>query len=202
MSGNHFLRSMAEPVSHEPEKANIPNEVPEVHFADTVSVVTEVNKVSEAPLVDIPLELTTKDDTDAAKANEQIRRSASRDRDMRDEEGLVLKSIPREASEDPPTATAEVAEGVEKLEISVPLSKKRKSLDETEQTDDKARVEAANLEKIGMKILGKTQPDEALNLVPGDATAYLLRRNLRKNSAGANEESRRRLNESALQSKH
>ncbi|CAE6459393.1 unnamed protein product [Rhizoctonia solani] len=139
MSGNHFLRSMAEPVAHEPEKANCSNEVPEVHFADTVSVVTEVNKVSEAPLVDIPLELTTKGDTDAAKANEQIRRSASRDREMRDEEGLVLKAVPREASEDPPTATAEVAEGVEKLEISAPASKKRKSLDESEQADDKGR---------------------------------------------------------------
>ncbi|KDN49329.1 hypothetical protein RSAG8_02031, partial [Rhizoctonia solani AG-8 WAC10335] len=98
MSGNHFLRSMAEPASHEPEWASGSNEVPEVHFADTVSVVTEVNKISEAPLVDAPLELTTKDDTEAAKSNEQIRRSASRDRDMRDEEGLALKAVPSSGS--------------------------------------------------------------------------------------------------------
>ncbi|CUA72225.1 hypothetical protein RSOLAG22IIIB_00889 [Rhizoctonia solani] len=140
MSGNHFLRSMAEPLSHEPERTNSSNEVPEVHFADTVSVVTEVNKISEAPLVDAPLELTTKDDTEAAKANEQIRRSASRDREMKDEEGLALKAVPREASEDPPTATAEVAERVERLEISTPpSSKKRKSQDETEQARTKGR---------------------------------------------------------------
>jgi hypothetical protein len=68
MSGNHFLRSMAEPVSHEPERTNGSDEVPEVHFADTVSVVTEVNNIAEAPLIDTPLELTTKDDKDAAKA--------------------------------------------------------------------------------------------------------------------------------------
>ncbi|KEP52118.1 putative 8-oxoguanine DNA glycosylase [Rhizoctonia solani 123E] len=150
MSGNHFLRSMAEPVSHEPERANSSNEVPEVHFADTVSVVTEVNKISEAPLVDAPLELTTKDDTDAAKANEQIRRSASRDREMRDEEGLTLKAIPREASEDPPTTTAEVAEGVEKLDISTPPeSKKRKPQDEIEQARTKGRKGARKGRKPG-----------------------------------------------------
>ncbi|CAE6434010.1 unnamed protein product [Rhizoctonia solani] len=139
MSGNHFLRSMAEPVSHEPERTNSSNEVPEVHFADTVSVVTEVNKIAEAPLVDTPLELTTKDDTDAAKANQQVRRSASRDRDMKDEEGFVLKAVPREASEDPSTAPAEVADGVEKLEISSPTNKKRKSQDETKQSRTKGR---------------------------------------------------------------
>ncbi|CAE6426064.1 unnamed protein product [Rhizoctonia solani] len=152
MSGNHFLRSMAEPASHEPERANSSNEIPEVHFADTVSVVTEVNKLSEAPLVDTPLELTTKDDTDAAKANEQIRRSASRDREMRDEEGLVLKAVPREPSEDPPTAPADidVTEGVEKLEISsAPSSKKRKSQDKAELVPTKGRNAARRGRKPG-----------------------------------------------------
>ncbi|KAF8682395.1 UFD1 protein [Rhizoctonia solani] len=133
---NHFLRSMAEPVSHEPEKTNNSNEV-EAHFADTVSVVTEVNKIAEAPLIDTPLELTTKEDTDAAKANEQIRRSASRDRDMKDEEGLTLKAPLRAASEESPIAPAEVADGVKKLDISSPTSKKRKSQDETEQSNTK-----------------------------------------------------------------
>ncbi|KAJ1310450.1 hypothetical protein OPQ81_007183 [Rhizoctonia solani] len=136
MSGNHFLRSMEEPASHEPERANSSNEIPEVHFADTVSVVTEVNKISEEPLVDAHLELTTKGDTEAAKANEQIRRSASRDREMRDEEGLVLKAVPREPSEDP-ISTPDVAEGVEKLEISSSANKKRKPQDETEQAPNK-----------------------------------------------------------------
>ncbi|KAF8758390.1 DNA glycosylase [Rhizoctonia solani] len=75
-----------------PEDLTLAERVKRRHFADTVSVVTEVNKIAEAPLIDTPLELTTKEDTDAAKANEQIRRSASRDRDMKDEEGLTLKA--------------------------------------------------------------------------------------------------------------
>lgn len=58
---------------------------------------------------------------------------------MRDEEGLALKAVPREASEDPPTTTTtEVAEGVRKLEISTPpAGNKRKSQDETEHTGAK-----------------------------------------------------------------
>lgn len=58
---------MAEPASHDLEK---PKEDlgPEVHFAETVSVVTGVNNLAEAPLVDVPLELTTADDKEAAKA--------------------------------------------------------------------------------------------------------------------------------------
>ncbi|KAF8610686.1 hypothetical protein BDV93DRAFT_517772 [Ceratobasidium sp. AG-I] len=123
MSGNHFLRSMAEPASRDPESTENTNgeSAPEVHFAETVSVVTGVNKLSEAPLVDVPLELTTPEDKEVAKANEQLRRSASRDRDMKDEEALVLKAVPRDPSEEPTTAAehaAEVAEGVEKLEIT------------------------------------------------------------------------------------
>ncbi|KAG8734461.1 hypothetical protein FRC11_009990 [Ceratobasidium sp. 423] len=209
MSGNHFLRSMAEPASHEPEGANSSSEVPEVHFSDTVSVVTEVNKISEAPLVDAPLELTTKDDTDAVKANEQIRRSASRDREMRDEEGLALKAVPREPSEDPPTAPADVAEEVKKLNISsAPSSKKRKSQGETNPAPVKVsyfqfnsyrswlqlanscrgatgRAEAANPEKRGMKDRAKPQLDEVL--AQGGAIAYPLRTHQRKNSAEVNE---------------
>ncbi|QRV86708.1 hypothetical protein RhiJN_14726 [Ceratobasidium sp. AG-Ba] len=120
MSGNHFLRSMAEPLGRGPESNIDDGPTPEVHFAETVSVVTEVNKLAEAPLVDVPLELTTPGDIETAKTNEQLRRSASRDRDMKDEEGLVLKAIPREPSEEPVTAaqTAEVAEGVENLKIA------------------------------------------------------------------------------------
>ncbi|KAG8687030.1 hypothetical protein FRC09_013737 [Ceratobasidium sp. 395] len=119
MSGNHFLRSMAEPVGRGAESTT-DDPTPEVHFAETVSVVTEVNNLAEAPLVDVPLELTTPDDAEGAKTNAQLRRSASRDRDMKDEEGLVLKAVPREASEEPTMAaeTAKVADGVENLEIT------------------------------------------------------------------------------------
>lgn len=61
---------MAEPASRGPESSEETNgeNVPEVHFAETVSVVTGVNKLAEAPLVDVPLELTTTDDTEVAKA--------------------------------------------------------------------------------------------------------------------------------------
>lgn len=70
MSGNHFLRSMAEPASRDPESTENANgeSAPEVHFAETVSVVTGVNKLAEAPLVDVPLELTTSEDKEAANA--------------------------------------------------------------------------------------------------------------------------------------
>jgi hypothetical protein len=57
---------MADPASREPEHANN-YEGLEVHFADTVSVVTEVNKLAEAPLVDVPLQLTTNGDNEGAK---------------------------------------------------------------------------------------------------------------------------------------
>jgi hypothetical protein len=74
--------------------------------------------------------------------NEQIRRSASRDRDMREEEGLVLKVVPREPSEEPPANnTAEVAKGVEMLEIASSIGgKKRKSEDETKQPHSTSKV--------------------------------------------------------------
>ncbi|ELU43857.1 hypothetical protein AG1IA_02119 [Rhizoctonia solani AG-1 IA] len=127
---------MAEPVSHEPEKTNNSNEV-EVHFADTVSVVTEVNKIAEAPLIDTPLELTTKEDTDAAKAVSLPILRTMPNRDMKDEEGLTLKAPLRAASEESPIAPAEVADGVKKLDISSPTNKKRKSQDETEQSNTK-----------------------------------------------------------------
>ncbi|CAE7117746.1 unnamed protein product [Rhizoctonia solani] len=197
MSGNHFLRSMAEPASHEPEKVNSPNEVPEVHFADTVSVVTEVNKISEAPLVDAPLELTTKDDNDGAKSqNEQIRRSASRDREMRDEEGLALKAVPRDPSEDPPIATSDVADGVERLEISTSPASTALGVWSASQLTGlsrgaRGRVEAANPGKTGMKAPAKPQFG-----VPEGEIAYPPRTNQHKNFAEANEESQRRRNES------
>ncbi|QRW26930.1 N-glycosylase/DNA lyase [Rhizoctonia solani] len=180
---NHFLRSMAEPVSHEPEKTNNSNEV-EVHFADTVSVVMEVNKIAEAPLIDTPLELTTKEDTDAAKANEQIRRSAS---------------ALRAASEESPIAPAEVADGVKKLDISSPTNKKRKSQDETEQSDTKgARVRAgvASLERIEI-----IPPRVQLKALPlGGAIASLPRMDQCENLGEVNEENQRRPNNSGPQS--
>ncbi|KAG9123294.1 hypothetical protein FRC07_015134 [Ceratobasidium sp. 392] len=137
MSGNHFLRSMAEPVGRGTESTT-DDPTPEVHFAETVSVVTEVNKLAEAPLVDVPLELTTADDVESAKANEQLRRSASRDRDMKDEEGLVLKAVPRGPSEEPATAaeTAKVAEGVENLEITPNSNGAKKRKQKAEENVD------------------------------------------------------------------
>jgi hypothetical protein len=57
---------MAEPVERGLETNDGP--APEVHFAETVSVVTGVNNLAEAPLVDVPLQLTTIDDTKGAKA--------------------------------------------------------------------------------------------------------------------------------------
>lgn len=151
---------MAEPVSHEPDKADHSNEIPEVHFAETVSVVTEVNKLAEAPLIDAPLELTTKDDVEGARANEHIRQSASLDRDMKDEEGLVLRAEPREPSEDPPAAVksaVEVAEGVEQMEISKNAGNKRKNQDETEQTNDipKGRKETGKGRKSSVDRTGE-----------------------------------------------
>ena len=61
---------MAEPATRDPESTeNVNGEnAPEVHFAETVSVVTGVNKLAEAPLVDVPLELTTPEDKEVAKA--------------------------------------------------------------------------------------------------------------------------------------
>ncbi|KAG8738723.1 hypothetical protein FRC10_006558 [Ceratobasidium sp. 414] len=133
---------MAEPIARGPEGAT-DGPTPEVHFAETVSVVTGVNNLAETPLVDAPLESTTADNAEGATVNEQIRRSASRDRDMKDEEGLVLKAIPREPSEESATAaqTAEVAEGVENLEItSNPnAAKKRK-----QNAEEKSDVPASN----------------------------------------------------------
>ncbi|KAG8700898.1 hypothetical protein FRC08_004388 [Ceratobasidium sp. 394] len=200
MSGNHFLRSMAEPVAHDPESTT-DGPTPEVHFAETVSVVTEVNKLSEAPLVDTPLELTTAGDEEAAKANQQIRRSASRDRDMKDEEGLVLKAVPREPSEEPATAaqTAEVAEGVENLEIASNSSaaKKRKQgteersnappADRSTQNKDERIPVSANGEKpqskvrkgsIGGKRRGSNKTKGAAENEPGQE----LRRSKRRKS--------------------
>ncbi|KAG9081642.1 hypothetical protein FRC06_005473 [Ceratobasidium sp. 370] len=137
MSGNHFLRSMDEPVTRSPESTT-DDPTPEVRFAETVSVVTEVNNLAEAPLVDVPLELTTADDVEGADANEQIRRSASRDRDMKDEEGLVLKAIPREPSEETGTTaqTAEVVEGVENLEIASNSNAAKKRKQKAEENPD------------------------------------------------------------------
>jgi hypothetical protein len=62
---------------------------------------------------------------------------------MKDEEGLVLKAVPRDPSEEPTAAaqTAEVAEGVKNLEITHDSSgaKKRKKKDE-EERDSAAAV--------------------------------------------------------------
>ncbi|CEL52457.1 hypothetical protein RSOLAG1IB_00998 [Rhizoctonia solani AG-1 IB] len=183
---------MAEPVSHEPERTNGSDEAPEVHFADTVSVVTEVNNIAEAPLIDTPLELTTKDDKDAAKANEQIRRSASRDRDMKDEEGLVLKAAPREASEDPSIAPAEVTEGVKNLEISPPVNKKRKPQDEGEQPHTKGRKGARKGRKPGEDRDGSAKPStrgsatRRRNSVPSqNGPTQELRRSKRRKSTSS-----------------
>lgn len=66
---------------------------------------------------------------------------------MKDEEGLVLKAVPRDPSEEPTTATqhaAEVAEGVEKLEITPNkiADKKRKGEDVEEEPVVVAAVSA------------------------------------------------------------
>lgn len=55
---------MAEPTGRGSESNFEDGPTPEVHFAEIVSVVTEVNKLAEAPLVDVPLELTTVGDTE------------------------------------------------------------------------------------------------------------------------------------------
>ncbi|KAG8681199.1 hypothetical protein FRC09_017686 [Ceratobasidium sp. 395] len=158
MSGNHFLRSMAEPVGRGAESTT-DDPAPEVHFAETVSVVTEVNNLAEAPLVDVPLELTTPDDAEGAKTNEQLRRSASRDRDMKDEEGLVLKAVPREASEEPTLAaeTAKVADGVENLEITPSSNETKKRKLKEGNTNSPALNEHAPADTDEKKLQPKTR---------------------------------------------
>lgn len=59
---------MAVPAVHGLDGNTGSTDAPEVHFADTVSVVTEVNKLAETPLVDIPLELTTINDSKGTEA--------------------------------------------------------------------------------------------------------------------------------------